>query len=138
MTICFKILNGLNVVYVKYTGKNDMAKVMQSFAEYVAHPDFRAGQKIFIDLSHVTEAGHDHTEAMKFMAKMTEYFNAERPQTLLVCYAPNLPAQQTALMGLRSWSGNGSLVFRMMADEQAALAFLGLPVESVAGLLAEA
>lgn len=138
MPVSYTILKDLDVVYVRYWGRASMAEGMTCFGDYLTHPDAHAGQKQLIDLSAVTEPISDYADAMKFMAKMADMFHKASPQTLLVCYAPHEIARQSAYVGLRSWAGVDHMVFRVMDDEVAALRFLGLPVDSIAELLASA
>ena len=138
MAITFRILPELNVVYVKYVGRPQMADAMKLFDAYMAHPDCKPGQKHFVDLSEVTGSASDYLNAMKFMARMADQISGSGPQTLLVCYAPNGAGQKTAELGKKSWSVAEHMVYRIMDDEAAALQFLGLPVGSISEMLADA
>ena len=138
MTVSFKILKECNVVYVKYSGPPNIRAAISLFEAYRRDPDCRAGQKQFVDLSEISEPVGDYIEMMKFMAKMADQFTLNGPQTLLVCYAPTPLSRRVAMMGQKSWDNVDQVVYRIIEDETAALAFLGLTAKSVADLVADA
>ncbi|WP_435259114.1 hypothetical protein ACSBLW_04910 [Thioclava sp. FR2] len=138
MAVSYKILKEFDVVYVKYVGPPEILAAIALFESYQRDPDCRPGQKHFVDLSDISEPVGDYIEMMKFMAKMADQFTQDSPQTLLVCYAPTPLSRKVAIMGQKSWDKVDQVVYRVIEDEAAALAFLGLTAKSVADLLADA
>lgn len=135
MGVSFTILEDLDLVYVRYEGKPSIRELAECFAEYMAHPKCRPGQKQFVDLAEVAEPFPDYTGMMKFMARMADQFRPDGPQTLLACYAPTPVARKLALIGLRSWGGIDHVIYRVFDEMSAAMNFLGIPEHSVSGRL---
>ncbi len=135
MSISFQILRDHGTVYVRYEGLARTAETLQAFAAYVAHPDYRPGQRQLVDLSGVTGFDRDFTSLLKVQAIKADQFAGQAGQTLIAYFAPGRAAQEIAAIVLRSWEGVHHVAARILDDEAAALAFLGLPKPRIADLL---
>ncbi len=135
MSVSFKILSSLGVVYVRYEGHAKMLETMTAFGEYAQHPDFRPGQKQLVDLTHLTGWDEDYVELMQAQAKKAEAFTGNNAQTLIVYLAPTAVGQKLARIALRSWEPFPAVVPMVQESEQPALSILGIPYNSIPELL---
>jgi hypothetical protein len=137
MAVSYRILPEHALVYVRYEGTAGLEDGFKAFEAYLRDPQCRPGQKQFIDLSGITEIERDFPKLMAFQAFKAMQFVAPAQQTLLVYYAPTKVSQVMANLSLRSWAGFDHVAARMMEDEAAAMAFLGLRGTRIAELLAQ-
>lgn len=135
LSISFQILRDYSTVYVRYEGLAHMGESLQAFSAYVAHPDYRPGQRQLVDLSGVTGFDRDFAGLLKAQALKADQFDGQAGQTLIAYFAPGRAAQEMAAIVLRSWEGFHHVAARILEDEAAALAFLGLPKTRIADLL---
>ena len=135
MSVSFRILSTLGLVYVHYAGHAKMADTLHVFSEYARHPDFRPGQKQFVDLSQLTGWDEDYLELMKAQAKKAETFTGNNAQTLITYFAPTEIGQKLARLALRSWEPFPSVVPIILDTEEQALAILGVPHTNLNQLL---
>ncbi|MBO9396861.1 hypothetical protein J7399_11685 [Shimia sp. R9_1] len=138
MSVSFKILSSLGVVYVRYEGFANMSDTLTAFAEYAQHPEFRPGQKQLVDLTHLTGWDEDFLELMKIQAQKADAFTGNNAQTLIVYLAPTPAGQKLARIALRSWEPFPAVVPMVQEKEQPALSILGLPYDTINQLLSRA
>lgn len=138
MSVSFRIFSAIGLVYVRYEGQAKMADTMQAFAKYAQHPEFRPGQKQFVDLSALTGWDEDYLELMKAQAQKAEAFTGKNAETLIIYFAPTDIGKRLARLALRSWEPFPSVVPILQDNETEALAILGLPQSSLNQLLSTA
>jgi len=131
VSVSFRIFSSIGLVYVRYDGHANMADTLQAFASYAQHPDFRPGQKQFVDLSALTGWDEDYLELMKAQAKKAEAFTGNNAETLIIYYAISDVGKKLARLALRSWEPFPSVVPIVQDNEADALAILGLPQSSL-------
>jgi hypothetical protein len=127
----------LGLVYVQYGRVADAREGQAVFGEYLAHPDFRPGQKQLVDLSAVESYAADFVEVLKLQMQKTAAFMQTDAQTLLVYYAPSPVAMEVAVISNRAWANVPSIVGSVQQDEALALSLLGLPHQTISDLLAD-
>ncbi|GAA6178982.1 hypothetical protein NBRC116594_04200 [Shimia sp. NS0008-38b] len=135
MSVSFRILSHLGVVYVRYEGHAKMAETLEAFSEYAQHQDFRPGQKQLVDLTHVTGWDEEYLELLKTQAKKADAFIGNKSETLIVYLAPTEIGQKIAHLAMRSWEPFPAVVPIVHDTETGALAILGLPFDSLTDLL---
>ncbi|CUH53497.1 hypothetical protein [Shimia marina] len=138
MSVSFRILKSLGLVYVRYEGEARTADTLSAFGTYATHPDFRPGQKQFVDLSALTGWDDDYLSLMKAQAKKAEAFTGNNAQTLIVYYAPNPIGQKLAQLAMHSWEPFPAVVPIIQDNESQALSILGLPFENLQAMLTRA
>ncbi|MBE9635736.1 hypothetical protein [Salipiger mangrovisoli] len=138
MPITFRILQKYGLVYVRYEGRARLTDTTAAFAEYVAHPNFRPGQKQLVDLSALTGWDGDFLELMKIQAMKIEALASAGIQTMLVYYAPTPIGFELSQLALKSWDGLDGLVALVQQSELGCLTLLGTPETSFAQLLENA
>lgn len=138
MSVTFRIIPTIGLVYVRYDGHANMTDTLQAFAIYAQHPDFRPGQKQFVDLSALSGWDEDYLELMKAQAKKAEVFTGNNSETLIVYFAPTDIGKKLARLALRSWEPFPSVVPILQDNESEALSILGLPQSSLDQLLSAA
>ncbi len=138
MSVSFQILTSLGLVYVRYEGHANMTDTMTAFAAYAQHPEFRPGQKQFVDLSRVSGWDEDYLELMKAQAQKAEAFTGKNAQTLIIYYAPTELGQKLARLAMRSWEPFPSVVPVVQVNEDEALSILGLKHQNLDQLLRQA
>lgn len=135
MTVSFRIIAARGLVYVRYEGQATAEETFQTFSDYIAHPEFRPGQRQLVDLSGVTGFDADYAALLAMQAKKADAFLIPGAETLLVYYAPTEPGYAMARMILRSWEDVDAVVALAQQDESQSLALLGQPERSFAELL---
>lgn len=135
MSVSFRILSSIGVVYVRYQGHANMSDTLTAFAEYASHPEFRPGQKQLVDLTELTGWDEDYVQLMQAQAQKAEAFTGQNAQTLIVYLAPTLVGQKLARIALRSWEPFPAVVPMVQESEQPALSILGIPHDSISQLL---
>ncbi len=138
MSVSFRIIPSIGLVYVRYDGHAKMSDTLQAFASYAQHPEFRPGQKQLVDLSKVTGWDEDYLELMKAQALKAEAFSGNNAQTLIVYHAPTEIGKRLAQLALRSWEPFPSVVPIIQDSEEQALSILGLPQSTLDQLLKHA
>ena len=138
MSVSFRILSSIGLVYVRYDGLANMTDTLQAFATYSQHPEFQPGQKQFVDLSALTGWDEDYLELMKAQAKKAEAFTGNNTETLIIYYAPTEVGKKLARLALRSWEPFPSVVPILQDNEAEALSILGLPQSSLNQLFSSA
>lgn len=135
MSISFRILPELGLVYVRYTGLVMIEDSFRAFAAYMKHPDCRPGQKHLVDLSAVTGFESNFSRILELQAFKADQFVGQPVATLLAYYAPSEPARQMAAFVLRSWDGHDHVVARVLGTEAETLGVLGLSATRIEELL---
>jgi hypothetical protein len=102
---------------------------------YLAHPDYAAGQKQFVDFSRITGFEKDYVGFMNMQAAKAERLAGQNVQSLAVYYAPTPVSQDVSAMFIRSWADVPEVVTLVQHTEAEALALLGQPEKSVKELL---
>ncbi|MFY0660965.1 MAG: hypothetical protein JXR15_10760 [Shimia sp.] len=138
MSVNFRIIPTIGLVYVRYDGHANMTDTLQAFSAYAQHPDFQPGQKQFVDLSALSGWDEDYLELMKAQAKKAEAFTGNNAETLIIYFAPSDIGKKLARLALRSWEPFPSVVPILQENEREALAILGLPQSSLDQLLSTA
>lgn len=138
MSVNFRIIPSIGLVYVRYDGQANMTDTLQAFSSYAQHPDFQPGQKQFVDLSALSGWDEDYLELMKAQAKKAEAFTGNNAETLIIYFAPSDIGKKLARLALRSWEPFTSVVPILQDNEGEALAILGLPQSSLDQLLSTA
>lgn len=72
MAVSFKILPDRGLVVVTYSGDSSTEETMDASNAYVAHPDYVAGQKQLVDLTHLTSFKKDYVRFMEMQAAKAE------------------------------------------------------------------
>ena len=138
MSVSYRILKSLGIVYVRYQGTIRIREGMELFAEYAQHSDCRPGQKQFVDLSEVTDIERDYSKLMEMQAMKTDVFLAGGTQPIIIYFAPTDTARAMAAMIIKSWEPFSAVVPLIIEDEAEALNILGLEEQSIAQLLTAA
>lgn len=138
MSVSFRIIPSHGLVYVRYDGWANLADTSRVFGDYVAHPDFRPGQKQLIDLSRLTGWDNDYLELMRIQAKKAEVLAGRENATLMVYYAPTPLSFELSKFALSSWLGLDGVIVLVQQSELGSLALLGLAERSFAQLLENA
>jgi hypothetical protein len=136
MPLDFRILSQIGVVFVRYWGRADLTETMAMFEDYMRHPDYRPGQRHIVDTSGVTEVDTNYARLMAVQARVTDTFEPEAPEAMVVYFAPHELGLRMARLVTQSWQGNGQAVILTAETEAQALGLLGLKVDSFAALLA--
>lgn len=135
MSVSFRILSDVGVVYVRYSGHAQIAETARVFKDYTEHKDFRPGQKQLVDLTDLISWDTDYVALMKSQAQKAEAFVGARAQTLIVYLAPNEAGQKLAQLAMNSWDPFPTVVTVVQDNASEALAILGLQSRSVNDLL---
>ena len=138
MALSFRIFPNRGLVVVRYSGFALIEETMAATAEYVAHPDYAAGQKQLIDMTGITGYEKDYVRFMNMQAGKAERFNRAGVQTMVAYVAPTPVSQEIAGLFLRSWDDVQSVVPTVQHSEAQALAILGQPEQSLSDLFAAA
>jgi hypothetical protein len=125
MSLSYRILPDLGVVYVRYEGFARIADTAETFGRYMQDPDFRPGQRQLIDLARLTGYERDFLKFFELQAQKAEAF-VSAPQALFVYYAPTPLGQELVQLIRRSWEGTSIVVQVVQDDEAEALALLGV------------
>ncbi|MGI3167936.1 hypothetical protein ACRARG_02205 [Pseudooceanicola sp. C21-150M6] len=112
-----------------------VAELRSATDRYVAHPDYRAGQKQLADMSKVIGFEKNYAEFIILQAQKSGRLARSRTQTLCVYWAPTDIAMEYAKMFVRSWGNVHAVVPIIQAEESRALDLLGQPEASVEELL---
>ena len=132
----FHIFPDRGLVVVRYGAQADADSTGRAFARYMAHPDYRPGQRQLVDLSAVEHVVYDFAGLLKLQAHKADGLMPEQGETLIVYLAPTPATVQMAQFIERSWSGIAGVVPIVVESEAEALALLGQPETSVAALFA--
>lgn len=138
MSVTFRILQKLGLVYVRYEGVALLGETTEALGNYVTHPDFSLGQKHLIDLSRLTGWDGDFLELMKIQAMKAEVMVAAGIQTMMLYYAPTALSFELSKLALRSWDGLEGPVALVQQSEADCLALLGMAETSFAQFLENA
>ena len=138
MPVRFRILPERGLVVVRFTGFILIDEAREAARAYVAHPDYAAGQKQLVDLSHATGYEKDYTRFMEMQAAKAERLACAGVQTLVVYVAPTPASQEICTMYLRSWDDVDAVIPMIQHSEAEALTLLGQPETTVDMLLAPA
>ncbi|GGD34058.1 hypothetical protein [Sinisalibacter lacisalsi] len=130
-----RILPEIGLVYVRYSSWMSIDESGAAFAEYLAHPDFRLGQKQLIDLTEVTEWDRDFTKLLALQARKADVFHQPPHSTLLAMIAPTPKARTLANWVSRSWDQVDTVAYLVAETEAEALELLGIRAERIDELL---
>lgn len=111
---------------------------MDASNAYVAHPDYVAGQKQLVDLTHLTSFKKDYVRFMEMQAAKAERLAGAGVQSLAVYIAPTPVSQEIAAMFMKSWAEVESVVIVVQHTEAEALALVGQPETTIEMLLESA
>lgn len=136
MPVDFKIVASRGLTVVRMAGLVTIDEIQAATDAYVAHPDYKAGQKQLVDLSRITAFEKDYARFIMLQAAKAGRFTQSRTQTLCVYYAPTDTAWDLGLTFMRSWQDVDAVVPMIHRDEAESLALLGQPEKSIDGLLA--
>lgn len=135
MSINFRILPALGLVYVRYGRVAKVCDSQTAIQQYLAHPDFRPGQAHLLDLSNIEVIENDYIGLFQLQLTKIETFLRGETQVMIVYYAPHPTAYEVARLSQNSWQGIPGVVPIIQEDEVQALSLLGLPHLSIAELL---
>jgi hypothetical protein len=135
VSVQVSILPDIGLVYIRYPERMSLDESGAAFSDYLAHPDFRPGQKQLIDLSAITEWDEDFTKLLALQARKADAFHQPPHVTLLAMIAPTAKAQKIANWISRSWDGIDTVAYLVAESEAEALALLGIRAERVDELL---
>jgi hypothetical protein len=131
MPLSYRIYPDLGLVYVRYEGFIEPAETQRGFIQYMQDPQFRPGQKQFVDFSAVTGYSNDYATLLAIQAKKAEAFVSQL-ETLIVYYAPTTQAREVAHLAARSWDDVGGVAAAVQTSMEDALAVLGLSDSALA------
>jgi hypothetical protein len=135
MPLSFHILADRGLVCVKYQGFIKIETTAKAFAQYMAHPDCRPGQKQLVDMRGVTGFEKDYAKLMAMQAQKAEQFTGQGMETLIVYLVDDQQHGHLARVIIQSWDGLDGVVARIQTDEADALELLGQPERTVDELL---
>lgn len=136
MPLSFQIVPEIGMVYVRYWGSIRVEETDRSFQEYLAHPDYKPGQKQFVDLSRMTDYHGDYLKIMKLQSRKADAFSGlAASRTIVVYLAPTAISHKVARIVQKSWDGVDRIHPLIALDEDQALALLGFEGQNLADLL---
>ncbi|SMH58344.1 hypothetical protein [Maritimibacter sp. HL-12] len=136
MSVQVNILPEIGLVYIRYPSRLAIDESAQAFSDYLAHPDFRPGQKHLVDISDVVEWDEDFAKLLALQARKADAFHLPPHTTLIAMIAPTEDTQRLANWISRSWDGIDTVAYLVAHSEAEALELLGIPAKSVDQLLA--
>lgn len=136
MAIDFRIFPDRGLVVVQYSGHATIDETLATTKAYLAHPDYCAGQKQPVDLTHIKSFEKDYVRFMNMQAAKAERLAGAGVQSIAVYIAPTPISRDVSAMFVRSWSDVEQVVPLVQHTEAEALSILGQPEESIEMLLA--
>jgi len=120
---------------VEYEGYSTIDELQQTSAAYVAHPDYVAGQKQLVNMTHITGFEKDYVRFMKIQAAKAERLAGAGVQSLCVYVAPTPVSKEIATLFTRTWADIVNVVTMVQDTEAEALTLLGQPEGSIDEML---
>ena len=136
MPVDFRIIPDRGLVLVWYSGHVTIDETVAASAAYVARPDYCAGQKQIVDLTHIESFEHDYVRFMNVQAAKVERLAGSGVESLCVYVAPTRISQAVSAMFVRSWEKISPVVPLVQHSEADALALMGQPEKSIDALMA--
>ncbi|WP_172295636.1 hypothetical protein [Pseudoruegeria sp. HB172150] len=130
MSVTYRIYRELGLVYVRYEGFVEFDATSDAVGRYIQDPDYRPGQKQFVDLSAATGYENDYAKLFALQAKKADAF-LKGLQCLIVYYAPTETSNTIARLAARAWDETASVIARVIDNEAEALAVVGLSETSI-------
>lgn len=135
MPATFEIIPQHNLVYVRYSGSMLVEDSLKAFGAYTQHPDARPGQRHLVDLSRITDMERDFARIMQLQATKGAQLAMREVETLMVYFANTPLSLRAAALAKNGWSASQGVIAIVQEREDAALAALGVPHQSVDELL---
>ncbi len=134
MAISVRILPDLGLVYIRYSGRMTLAETGAAFADYMAHPEFRPGQKQLVDFTEISEWERDLPKLMELQARKAEAFHDPHHSTMVVAVAPSAETRKLADLVSRSWDAVDGVVYLVAESHDHALDLLGVRSDTLTEL----
>ena len=130
-----RIIEGANLVYVKYGPLACAAEAQRQLPEYLAHENFRTLQHHLVDLSAVERYVKDHAAIMQLNARLLETAPPASAAPMLGIYAPTPAGQEYAQYSRQMLKGSDQFVVLVDAVETRLLEAMGLKASTIAQVL---
>ncbi len=135
MSIDYRILPDMGLVFVRYAGLVELGETMTMFKRFMADPLCGQVHRHLIDLKDVRAIAFDFPGLLRLQAKKAEHLSTQDTETLMAYYATTPDTLKMARMAQRSWDGlSQGLIARSFDDEAAVKTFLGVPRLDIAAL----
>ncbi len=133
MPAAFRIFPQEHLIVVHYHGYVKAQEYAAMIEAGAAHADFRADQKLLIDLSGMEDFERDYPALLAIQARVLAISSPSAHETIAVFLAPHKIAMEGAQLVLRSWKDlNVPLRYSMVHDLGEAGDLLGIEAQKLA------
>lgn len=112
----------LDLVWVRYFGNVTGADYKAVVRDYPRHPDYKLGQRIFVDLRDMRTLKLPHMLNIAIQAQIADYAMHTPHEFVEVILAPSTVTRKATFAVLRSWQGLDTPVIRRVVDSMEAAA----------------